>query len=281
MYRVHSFNKLKDFKANNWEVDSTPEDFEDGVIEYCKEFMNTHFYGEKKALDETDFPQKKRNNRRKISLTIASKPYRKSSEPNIPMRAENDTLATLLKIFHSILTSPSTPEGYDCLSKYIVLLATTRKRENESIEICVSRLKKDYEEFLHVYEKKAACKLAVSDQHWGSCQQLRCGKVITDYLDDGTKRAMDPAFGVLLCPYGGQIDGEDEVEEIEKYHRVMFDAFNFLRTYHGKGPGSDYLGSLTLLEPDPLEPEENCRLFWRRMIDRYKEEGIEVKKKMY
>ena len=49
-----------------------------------------------------------------------------------------------------------------------------------------------------------ASKYKVNDQYWGSCQQLRCGKVISDYLNDGQGKAMDPIFGVLLCPYGGK-----------------------------------------------------------------------------
>ena len=83
MYRKHSNDALTKFCRSISEASLPPDDSDpsiDGVIEYCGELLNTHFYGEKKPVDEPDFVRNRRHER-KISLQFKSKPYRKNSEP--------------------------------------------------------------------------------------------------------------------------------------------------------------------------------------------------------
>lgn len=44
----------------------------------------------------------------------------------------------------------------------------------------------------------------VGENYWGSRQQLRAGKVIADHIDI-QNGALDPIYGVLLCPSAGKI----------------------------------------------------------------------------
>lgn len=97
-----------------------------------------------------------------------------------------------------------------------------------------------------------------------STSQLRSGKVVGDAL------GVDPVFGSLLNPTGGLVgpgnasyDGNDSAIG---YHGAVHDAAGYLKNYHNKGPGYDYLGSDDRDTTDPLSGQRNGIRFWRDQL---------------
>lgn len=80
----------------------------------------------------------------------------------------------------------------------------------------------------------------------GSNMQMRYGQVVGDAF------GIDPVFGAMLNPTGGLVGPGNFTlhpggDTAIGYHSVVHDAAGYLHTYHGAGPGYNYLG----IEPFP------------------------------
>lgn len=96
----------------------------------------------------------------------------------------------------------------------------------------------------------------------GSNTQMRYGSVVGDAL------GIDPVFGAMLNPTGGlvgpgnwAIAGDDTAVG---YHGVVHDAAGYLHTYHGAGPGYDYLGTEGRDTSSPLSGQRDGIAYWRQ-----------------
>lgn len=82
----------------------------------------------------------------------------------------------------------------------------------------------------------------------GSTPSLRFGRVVGDVL------GIDPALAALLNPSGGLVGpASDSYQPGDNdaigYHGIFHDAAGYLRTHHRTGPGYDYLGAESFLDP--------------------------------
>lgn len=94
----------------------------------------------------------------------------------------------------------------------------------------------------------------------GSNTQMRYGSVVGDAF------GIDPVFGAMLNPTGGlvgpgnwAIAGDDTPVG---YHGVVHDAAGYLHTYHGVGPGYDYLGVDPIPTGNPLSGQVGGIAYW-------------------
>ncbi len=94
----------------------------------------------------------------------------------------------------------------------------------------------------------------------GSNTQMRYGSIIGDAF------GIDPVFGAMLNPTGGlvgpgnwAIAGDDTPVG---YHGIVHDAAGYLNTYHGVGPGYDYLGVDPIPTTNPLSGQVAGIGYW-------------------
>lgn len=94
----------------------------------------------------------------------------------------------------------------------------------------------------------------------GSNTQMRYGSVVGDAF------GIDPVFGSMLNPTGGlvgpgnwAIAGDDTPVG---YHGIIHDAAGYLNTYHGVGPGYDYLGVDPIPTTNPLSGQVAGVAYW-------------------
>ena len=102
------------------------------------------------------------------------------------------------------------------------------------------------------------------EEFMGSKSQLRFGNVV------GACLGIDPVFGALLNPTGGLVgDGNNSYDGNDSalgYHGAVHDAAGFLRNYHNKGPGYDYLGTDNRDTTSPYSGQRNGIEFWRKTL---------------
>ena len=109
---------------------------------------------------------------------------------------------------------------------------------------------------------------------WGSRQQLLSGKVIADWVDP-EHGPLDPVFGVLLQPTAGRagpgdagwfhqvmFDGNGPCA----YHSAVHDAFGYLKTDHGTGPGYDYMRNSRFRDSRPVAGQIGGLKFWKKVL---------------
>ncbi|XSG75947.1 WXG100 family type VII secretion target [Herpetosiphon llansteffanensis] len=98
----------------------------------------------------------------------------------------------------------------------------------------------------------------------GSTSSLRYGKVVGDAL------GIDPVFASMLNPTGGLVgNGNYAVDAGERpvaYHGIMHDAAGYLKNYHDKGPGYNYLDQENRDPRDPLTGQESGIRYWNRKM---------------
>lgn len=155
----------------------------------------------------------------------------------------------------SDLTRPA-----DEVEGILVVIADLRGRPLEDI-------KSEYGKFQELMQERDAAGAAgvggLSDFHgsfMGSNTQMRYGSVIGDAF------GVDPVFGAMLNPTGGlvgpgnwAIAGDDTAVG---YHGVIHDAAGYLHTYHGVGPGYDYLGVDPIPTTNPLSGQVAGVAYW-------------------
>jgi hypothetical protein len=97
-----------------------------------------------------------------------------------------------------------------------------------------------------------------------STSQLRSGKIVGDAF------GIDPVFGALLNPTGGLVGpgniGYDGNDSAIGYHGAVHDAAGYLKNYHKKGPGYDYLGTDNRETTSPLSGQRNGIRYWRDQL---------------
>ncbi|XP_057293209.1 uncharacterized protein LOC130621867 [Hydractinia symbiolongicarpus] len=261
------------------------------IVEYCKSMVNTEFYGEEKTEEG-----EKQVKRRKIS-------YYDTKEYPLNEHVTSPSLGNLLKLLYHVLVhaEASRIRKYDeDIRQCLYSIAQLRKKRSENGRGCNKRLRNEFAVFLKRFLERRTfpCIENVSENYWGSRQQLRAGKVIADHIDI-QNGALDPIYGVLLCPSAGLRHSGDEKtkssldsyqivdnywwnysELTKSYHAIMYDSFRYLKEYHNEGPGPDYLASHALLYWEPVSEQTTSLLFWKRTIDRIAEENIFVEKKI-
>ncbi len=139
--------------------------------------------------------------------------------------------------------------GADDAEGYLVIIAELRGRPLDDI-------RSEYARFQEIQGQRdaaiAAGKGAIpglsggNSGFMGSNMQMRYGQMVGDAF------GVDPVFGAMLNPTGGLVGpgnftlhpgGDTPIG----YHSVVHDAAGYLHTYHGAGPGYNYLG----VEPFP------------------------------
>ncbi|HLC06194.1 MAG TPA: WXG100 family type VII secretion target [Anaerolineales bacterium] len=98
----------------------------------------------------------------------------------------------------------------------------------------------------------------------GSNTNLRYGAVVGDAF------GIDPVFGAMLNPTGGLV-GPDNFSVAGDstavgYHGIVHDAAGYLRTYHGAGPGYNYLGLEDRDTTSPLSGQRAGIHYWRETL---------------
>jgi WXG100 family type VII secretion target len=99
---------------------------------------------------------------------------------------------------------------------------------------------------------------------FGSNTNLRYGKVVGDAF------GIDPVFGAMLNPTGGLV-GPDNLSfpgdsTAVGYHGIVHDAAGYLYTYHGAGPGYNYLGLEDRDTASPLTGQRAGIHYWRETL---------------
>ncbi|MGH2619707.1 MAG: WXG100 family type VII secretion target [Anaerolineales bacterium] len=139
--------------------------------------------------------------------------------------------------------------GADDAEGYLVIIAELRGRPLDDI-------RSEYERFQEIQGQRDAAVEAgkgaipgvsgANSGFMGSNMQMRYGQMVGDAF------GVDPVFGAMLNPTGGLVGpgnftlhpgGDTPIG----YHSVVHDAAGYLHTYHGAGPGYNYLG----VEPFP------------------------------
>ena len=110
----------------------------------------------------------------------------------------------------------------------------------------VSEIRKEYDLFLQIRAQATTqnnqnpVERLEDEDFFGSTVQLRYGKIVGDAL------GIDPVFGALLNPTGGQVGPgnrsyQPDTESDIGWHGAFHDAAGYLRNYHGIGPGYTYI----------------------------------------
>jgi WXG100 family type VII secretion target len=98
----------------------------------------------------------------------------------------------------------------------------------------------------------------------GSNTSLRYGKVVGDAF------GIDPVFGAMLNPTGGLVGPHNFAVAGDStavgYHSIMHDAAGYLYTYHGAGPGYNYLGLENRDTGSPLTGQRAGIHYWREIL---------------
>lgn len=99
---------------------------------------------------------------------------------------------------------------------------------------------------------------------FGSNTNLRYGQVVGDAF------GIDPVFGAMLNPTGGLV-GPDNFSlpgdsTAVGYHGIVHDAAGYLHTYHGTGPGYNYLGLEDRDTSSPLTGQRAGIHYWRETL---------------
>lgn len=166
-----------------------------------------------------------------------------------------EALGNAMNDLFSDLTRPA-----DEVEGILVVIADLRGRPLEDI-------KAEYGKFQEVMEERDAAGAdpvpGLSGAHpsfMGSNTQMRYGSVVGDAF------GIDPVFGAMLNPTGGlvgpgnwAIAGDDTPVG---YHGVVHDAAGYLQTYHGVGPGYDYLGVDPIPTSNPLSGQVAGVAYW-------------------
>lgn len=99
-----------------------------------------------------------------------------------------------------------------------------------------------------------AAGLALSGENvgvWGSRRQYACGQTISDVLhhEKITDFKLDPVFAIMLCPVGGlagwgnHVFYAGDMHDYVNVHAVVHDAFGYVKNFHNKGAGYNYLNT--------------------------------------
>lgn len=153
----------------------------------------------------------------------------------------------------------------DSADAIIIVIADLRDRP-------VDEMRAEYEKFKDVMAERDAAGgppvAGVGSAHEsfnGSNTQMRYGSVVGDAF------GIDPVFGSMLNPTGGLVGpgnfavaGDDTAVG---YHGVVHDAAGYLQTYHGVGPGYDYLGVDPIPTSSPLSGQVAGITYWRGQVD--------------
>jgi WXG100 family type VII secretion target len=138
-----------------------------------------------------------------------------------------------------------------------------------------SEMKTEYDKFIELRKERNAAKAdPVSDLNqvahpWfmGSNTQLRYGEVV------GEAFGIDPVFAAMLNPTGGIVGPDNKGlpgdDTALGYHGVVHDAAGYLYTYHGVGPGYNYLGLEDRDTGDPLTGQRTGIAHWIWKVGRY------------
>ncbi|XP_057304186.1 uncharacterized protein LOC130641407 [Hydractinia symbiolongicarpus] len=202
-------------------------------------------------------------------------------------------LGTLLKMLDKYIRSFEDPQNFDGTGEdYIDLLkliANRRRRfPGESPKKCFNRLLKHSKQFVTVYRSRAAdhnmkeSESLSDDSYWGTRQQLLGGKIIADWVDASYGGGpLDPIFGVMLNPTVGKVGpGNGSIihrwlfdnDGCMAYHAAVHDGFGYLKNFHDKGPGYDYLERNYLLSNlNPLAGQRTGICFWKTLLKEEKE----------
>jgi WXG100 family type VII secretion target len=99
---------------------------------------------------------------------------------------------------------------------------------------------------------------------FGSNTNLRYGKVVGDAF------GIDPVFGAMLNPTGGLVGPDNFSFPGDStplgYHGIVHDAAGYLYTYHGAGPGYNYLGLENRDPGSPLTGQRAGIHYWRETL---------------
>ena len=100
------------------------------------------------------------------------------------------------------------------------------------------------------------------------------GKVIADWIDH-KNGPLDPIFGILLQPTTGRAGPGDaglfhqvvyDNNDPFAYHSAVHDAFGYLKTDHGVGPGYDYMHNSWFKNTRPISGQIGGVRFWRKVM---------------
>ncbi len=166
-----------------------------------------------------------------------------------------EALGNALNDLFSDLTRPA-----DEVEGILVVIADLRGRPLDEI-------KSEYGKFQEIMEERDAAGAdpvpGLSSAHpsfMGSNTQMRYGSVVGDAF------GIDPVFGAMLNPTGGLVGpGNWAIAGDETpvgYHGVVHDAAGYLQTYHGVGPGYDYLGVDPIPTSNPLSGQAAGVAYW-------------------
>ena len=160
-------------------------------------------------------------------------------------------------LMDDLLTAPDDASA----DQILVIIARLRDRP-------VEELREEYGRFKDLAAERDAAQAdpvpGLSGAHPsfnGSNTQMRYGSVVGDAF------GIDPVFGAMLNPTGGlvgpgnwAIAGDDTAVG---YHGVVHDAAGYLQTYHGVGPGYDYLGVDPIPTTNPLSGQVAGIAYWK------------------
>jgi len=226
------------------------------VAQYCLLLFGVQFYGQTGESDGKNTDKVQTTDVLNLGLCLS-------------------LLDRFLKQFEKAASFTGEEEEYNLLLKLIA-----RKRcnfeEGETEEQCWKRLNSDTKRFVQIYHKRNEKSYNLEHgEYWGTRQQLLSAKVIADWVDR-INGPLDPIFGVLLQPTAGRVGPGDsgflhnmlfEGDQFMAYHSAVHDAFGYLMTSHGVGPGYDYLHESTFFAADhPLAGQTPGISFWRRIM---------------
>jgi WXG100 family type VII secretion target len=135
----------------------------------------------------------------------------------------------------------------------------------------VEEIRAEYDKFIQIRNQRDLANAGTppnpSRAHpWflGSNTNLRYGAVV------GEAFRIDPVFGAMLNPTGGLV-GPDNFSvpgdsTAVGYHGVVHDAAGYLYTYHGAGPGYNYLGIEDRDTASPLSGQRAGIRYWRETL---------------
>jgi hypothetical protein len=169
---------------------------------------------------------------RERAKVVYSKKYKDALYSTTPRFRGGDT-AELRRVMELLAQDPQGAR----LDRALRDLARLRGRPEPEI-------RREYEKFLAIRNARNPSgepPPALRDRDFfGTTQQLLYGKVVGDIL------GIDPVFGSLLNPTGG-MEGPGNGSRIppldsgDSWHSAFHDAAGYLSTYHGTGPGYDYI----------------------------------------
>ncbi|XP_032233716.2 uncharacterized protein LOC116616022 [Nematostella vectensis] len=240
-------------------------------VEYLKSLLNIEFYG---ACDDTKTsssplgPQMKQLHQNVLQGKVRSKEVEILLQNIAQLRKDikaksNDNLTKFTRNFECFLKLREERE---------FLISREIEREEESFCALVSG----------VQTASKPVDQLTEDEFWGNSQQLLGGKIVGDSLG-----GIDPVFGALLNPTGGMVGpGSCSVTHsllyrdgnAFSYHAAVHDACGYLLTYHGLGPGYNYLGHKWTFHPTNsfFAGQYSGYMFFRDLIKRNAEENIVV-----